>query len=143
MFLKDGFPLLTCFKPKIWLLLGAQKALQAQAGPSSDLFMYNFCSRIVYKHFMLHNDLLYALNRLLSFFQYKNSWTPSTPFMVDKSSHAQLKSHSFFLASVPYSFLDFDEHCLFLFLLHKLLKSRNQVLIISGFPKVIYVVAYL
>lgn len=129
--------------PKTWLLLGAQKALQAQTGPSSDLFMYNFCSHIVYKHFMLYSDLLYALNRLLSFLQYKNSWTAYTPFIFDKSSHAQLKSHSFFLASVPYSFLDLDEHYPLLFLLHKLLKSRNQVLIISGFPKVIYVVPYL
>ena len=129
--------------PKIWLLLGDQKALKAQVGPSSDLFMYNSCSRITYKHFMFHNDLLYALNRLLSFLQYKHSWTPYTPFMFNKSSHAQLESHSFFLAYVPYSFLDLDKHCLLLLLLHKLLKSRNQVLTTSGFPKVIYVVAYL
>ena len=129
--------------PKIGLLLGVQKTLSGSVWSQITFSGTTFAPCMFYIYFMLYNYLLYPLNSLFFFLYFKYSWTPYPCFKSDKSFHAQLKNHSFFLAPIPYSFLDLVEECLLFFLLHKLLKSRNQVLITFGFPKVICVVAYL
>lgn len=129
--------------PKIGLLLGVQKTLQAQFGPRSP-FQVQLLLHVCLTYTLCSTTICCMLWTACSFSStLKYFWTPYPCFKYDKSFHVQLKSHSFFLAPIHYSFLDLVEQCLLFFLLHKLLKSRNQVLITFGFPKVIRVVAYL
>lgn len=128
---------------KVRILLGVQKPFRHSLF-LAHLLRYNFILCIFCVHFFALLDLLHALHSLHLFLYFKYSCTPYPLLKSGKSSHAQLKSHYFFSAPIPYWLLDLIEQNLLLLLLYTLPTSWNQVLIIwKGFPKVIYAAAEL